>query len=246
MGGKDLFGGSDEEFDGAQQNYVDKVNEFKVGWDWPPEVDDEWELLTTTPGVKKMGWDSSYTITKSGECTKSQIAYKNLCRQSYESGDVNNPADTSLRLFNNRHIRYNVLVTDEQKLAMRLKLPDLTKSPAPAETPVNILIQVTGQVVDNSHLHHRSKVVTPGVDYRGLGEGIAAIEVYIAFMPADSKDLPTEKDYVWDGEVTNGYYKRDFAENQEGMVAYYKARKILKGNPKKFGPFCKPWSGRII
>ena len=246
MGGNNYTGDTDEQFDGFQQNWVDKINEFKDDWDWPQAVTDEFILLTATPGTKKMAWDPAYAKYKSGEFTKSEDAAKNLARQSYESGDVKNPADTSIRIFTNRYLRYNPLVTEEQKLAMRLILPDPTKSPAPVETPVNILIQVTGQVVDNAHLHQRSSVTTPGVDYRGLGDGIEAIEVYIAFMPADSKDAPGEKDYVWDGEVTNGYYKRDFAENQEGMIVYYKARKILKGKPKKFGPFCKPWSGRVI
>ncbi len=209
-------------------------------------VDTEWTLLTNTVAVKKKAWDAAWAIVSTGNFLPSDDANKNECRKSYESGNADDPEDTSLRLFIARYIRFWPSVTKEQKVAMRLLPPDLTKSPAPEVGATNILREVIGSIVQSSRLMHRCKIVTPNVTYRGLGEGIACIDVFMALVAADSKESPSIKEYVWVGNTNGGIYTQIFEIEQLDMIAYYVARKVLKGSPKKFGPFCEPWKGRVI
>ena len=236
---------SDLLFDPWQDNFVTKVNLYKSGWAWPAEADTEWTLLTNTPGVKKKDWDLRWGKVKTKEFEHKDVVFKDSARQSYESGDVNNPADTSLRLFINRYIRHNPKVSDGQKSDIGITIADETKTPAPGVDVINALREVTGQIMKNEHLYQLSLVTTPGVTSRAKGAGVDAIEVFMAFTEIAVKEAPAAKEFAPVGEASGGYYSHQFEETQEGMKAWYKARKRFKGRPKTWGPFSKPWSGVI-
>jgi len=236
----------DAEFDAWQDNFVTKVNLYKAGWGLSADALAEWTLLTVTPGDKKAEWMVRWAKVKSGEFTHSDIVFKDSSRRSYESGDANNPNDTSLRLFINRYIRHNTKVSDGQKADIGLTIPDENKTPAPGVDGSSVLREVAGQLMKNEHLYQLSLVNTPGVKSLAKGTGVEGIEIFMAFTPPASVIVPpAAKDYAFDGESTGGYYKRQFDEGQEELKAWYKARKRFKGKTKTWGPFSKPWSGTI-
>lgn len=241
----DFIGRSDADFDAFQDNYVTNVNLFKATWGLSADALTEWTFLTVTAGDKKAEWVLRWAKVKSGEFTHSDVVFKDTARHSYESGDVNNPADTSLRIFTNRYIRFNPLVTDGQKAAIGITIPDEQRSPAPGVDGSNVMREVAGQVIKNEHLFHLSLVNTPGVKSLAKGTGVDAIEIYIAFTPITVTVSPAAKEYTLDGESKGGYYKRQFDDGQEETKAWYKARKRFKGRTKTWGPFSKPWSGTI-
>jgi hypothetical protein len=166
-------------------------------------------------------------------------------RKDYENGRKDDPEDTSLRLFIARYIRNNPRVTNQQKADMGLTVPDLINSPAPGTGGVNVNVEVSGVIKAMDHLMHRSLVTTPGVISKALGEGVDAIEVHIAYTDAGAKEPPPPTEFSLDGEVKRGNYVRQFAEEQEGMRIWYKARKRFKGKTKTYGPFCRAWSAVI-
>ena len=241
----DFIPHSDSDFDDWQDNFVTKVNTYKSGWGLSVDALAEWTLLTVTAGDKKDDWTVRWAKVKSGGFEHSDVVFKNTARQSYESGDVNNPLDTSLRLFNKRYIANNPKVTDGQKADIGTTIVDEKKSPAPGVDGTNALREVTGQILKNEHLYQLSLINTPGVKSLAKGEGVDAIEVWMAFTAAGVKEPPAIDDYRPDGEASDGHYKRQFEEGQEDWKAWYKARKRFKGKTKTWGPFCNPWSGTI-
>ena len=153
----DFIGRSDADFDDWQDNFVAKVNLNKATWNLSEAALDEWTFLTVTAGDKKAEWVLRWAKVKSGEFTHSDVVYKDSARRSYESGDVNNPADTSLRIFINRYIRFNPLVTDGQKAEIGITIPDEQKTPAPGVDGSNVLREVAGQLLKNEHLCKKNR-----------------------------------------------------------------------------------------
>ncbi len=241
----DFIGHSDADFDAWQENFVIKVNLYKATWGLSADALTEWTFLTVTAGDKKAEWVLRWATVKSGEFTHSDVVFKNSARHSYESGDINNPEDTSLRMFINRYIRYNPLVSDGQKADIGITIPSEQRTPAPGVDGSNVMREVAGQLLKNEHLFQLSQVNTPGVKSLAKGTGVDGIEIFIAITPITVTVSPAAKEYAFDGESKGGYYKRQFDDGQEELKAWYKARKRFKGRTKTWGPFSKPWWGVI-
>lgn len=242
---KDFIPHSDLSFNEWQNNFVTRANVYMAGWDLTPAALTEWVLLTNTPGKKKQEWDSAWPRVASRIFDQADTQRKNSARKAYEFGKKDIPTDTSLRLFISRYLRNNPLVTDAQKSDMGLRIPDLIKTPASGADGAGHNLSVEGGIARMKHLMHRSSVMTPGANHKGLDIGVDAIEVYLVVKEASVKTAPDVKEFTFDGEVKRGYYIRIFDAEQEGMRAWYLARKRFKGSRKTFGPFSQPWSGLI-
>ncbi len=245
MSNLDFIPRSDYSFDSWQINFVKKVNELKSSWNLSAAALTEWTLLTETPGTKKKEWDSVWAIVSSRLFDKADTQRKKDACRSYESGNKNNPQDTSLRFYINRYIRYNPLVTNDQKVEMGLRVPDTIKTPSPGFTASGLDPSVLGAVKAMHHLIQTSQVITPGANHRGLDKGVEAIEIYLYVAETTAKVAPPIRDFDLVGEVKNGWYTHRFDPEQEGMRAWYIARKRFKGRKRTFGPFSEPWSGLI-
>jgi hypothetical protein len=232
-------------FDPWQINLVAKVNLFKASWSWPPEVETEWTLLSATVGKKKLKYDSAWTKVKSKIFDAADTQLLKDSRKDYESGDKLNPADTSIRMFVNRHLRYDPLVTNDQKIAMGLIVPDDIPTPVSDSNSQISGNELVGKVRTMKHLIHFSTVTYAGQLSKAKGEGVDEIEVFIAFTDADVKTAPALSEFKYDGVVKRGLYTRNFDASQEGLHAWYYARLRIKGKNITFGPPSDVW-GAII
>lgn len=243
MSKKDYIPTSDSEFFDFQDTFVSVVNTNKAGWDFSPTADTEWTLLTNTVGVKKKLYDDTWSIVKTGSFTRPErLAFLNA-RQSYESGKMYDPTDTSIRLFISRYIRNNKLVTIEQKAAMGLTIPDEVKTPSTPPSEGNLLV---GSVKSATHLAHHNEIGVPGQDSKAKEDYVENIHVFIAFTDASVKTAPDEKEFVYDGIVKYGVYDRNFAAEQEGKRAWYFAKVMSKGKGGSYGPPSSTWNGVIL
>jgi hypothetical protein len=241
----DFIPRSDHLFDPWQNNFVNKVNLHKSGWGLPANAITEWTLLTDTNNVKKKAWDVAWKKVSSGMFYRSDTQRKNDARRSYESGNINDPEDVSLRFFINRFIRNNPRVTNDQKVDMGLRVPDLIKTPSPGASGSGVNSEVFGTIIIVRHLIHTSRVITPGSTKKGLEKGVEAIEVYLSITEAGIKVAPAIREFNLVGEVKRGLYTHTFDFEQEEMRAWYIARKRYKGRIRTYGPFSEPWSGLI-
>ena len=229
-----------------QLNFVAKVNLYKSSWSWDTDTTDEWVKLTTTADIKKLKFDAAWLPISSRQFTRAQEQKYKDARQQFVSGDKNDPTDTSIRLFVNRHLRYNPLVTNDQKRDMGLTVPDLVRTPTSDVNARLSGIELAGAVKVQEHLIQKSQVTSPGKRSLEKGEGVEEIEIFICIID-DAKNLtpPVPKLFEKDGEVKRGYYTRQFPEEKVGWRAWYKARKVIKGKTKIYGPFSDPWSAVI-
>jgi hypothetical protein len=237
--------GSNKNFNPWQLNFVEQVNANKASWNWTTEIDDEWKLLTITVGKKKLRYDKAWLIVSSKKFDHGDEAELIESRKDYESGDKKNTADTSIRIFVNRYIRYNPLVTTKQKIDMGLIVADEVKTPTQEAEERKGSSETVGSIKGIKHLMHLNEVLTIGVKSRAKGKGVDAIEVHMVLKPATQKDAPPTNEFVLDGEVARGLYPRYFDPTEEGLRAWYISRKRFKGKKKTYGPFSKPWSGLI-
>ena len=239
---KDFIPHQDSLFNNWQDNFVTRANVYIPGWGLTAAALAEWAMLTNTPGKKKLLWDQAWPKVASGLFDRADTALKKRARKEYEFGFEVNAKDTSLRLFISRYLRNNPLVTNEQRADLGLRVPDLIRTPSPgADQNIN----VEGAIANMKHLMHRSCVMIPGALHKGLDVGVDAIEVYLVIKEASENIPPDVKEYTMDGEVKRGYYIREFDSEDEGMRAWYLARKRFKGKKKTFGTFSYPWSGLI-
>jgi hypothetical protein len=245
MSGKDFIPRSSADFDIWQKNFITVAHPLFPGWDLPTSANDEWTQLATTANKKKLRWDAIWAVVSTGDFKHSDEVELQEARKDYENGRPDDPDDTSLRLFISRYIRNNPRVTNQQKANMGLTVPDLVKTPAGGADGPNVEDEVTGVIKLMGHLKHISSVTTPGASSSGLGEGVEAIEVHIAFTASSVKEAPAAGEFVMDGEVKRGLYTRIFEESQESMRVWYKARKRFKGKTRTYGPFCAPWNALI-
>ena len=235
----------DSAFNLWQNNFVTKANVYIVGWALSATALTEWQLLTNTPGKKKLEWDEAWRKVATGQFESHHTVRKTYARKSYESGRRTQAHDTSLRLFIARYVRNNPQVTTEQKANLGLTIPDMIKTPHPGVDAASKSIGLLGAVKDIKHLMHRSSVTTPGAESRGLAYGVDGIEVHMAFTEATCKQSPPVSEFKFDGEVKYGLYARQFDVEQECLRAWYVARKRFKGKKKTYGPFSTPWSALI-
>lgn len=234
------------DFDSWQINFVTQANLLKGGWDWSATVDTEWALLTTTAGMKKLRWDAIHTIIATNNFKPSDEVEMLASRKDYEFGIRETPTDTSLRIFITRYIRNNPLVSVEQKRTMGLTVPDETPT---ATSDINAKISgivLSGSMKKVEHLIHTVAVVVPGQKSVAMGEGVDAIEIFIAITVGTQTTQPDLSTFVLDGEVKRGLYTHTFTANQVGMRAWYYVRKRIKGKTKTWGPPSLVWSEMII
>jgi hypothetical protein len=241
----DFIPKSNLKFDPWQINLVQKVNLFKVNWHWPPEVETEWTLLSATAGKKKLKYDAAWAKVKSKIFDASDTQLLKDSRKDYESGDKLNPDDTSIRMFVNRHLRYEPLVSNDQKIAMGLIVPDDINTPISDSNAKISGNELVGKVRSMGHLKHYNTVNYAGQQTKAKGEGVDEIEVFIAITTADVKTPPDIKEFKYDGVVKRGLYTRTFDYTLEGMRAWYFARLRIKGKTITFGPPSDVW-GSVI
>jgi hypothetical protein len=243
--GKDYIPRSNALFSPWQNNLVAKVNIFKVGWNWAPDTDTEWALLSATLEKKKLKYDKAWLKVSSGVFDSADEQRLKDARKDYESGDKLNPDDTSIRMFINRYIRFNPLVSNDQKVDMGLIVPDDINTPISDSNAKISGNELIGKVRTMKHLIHYNAVTRVGETTKAKGPGVDEIEVFIAFTDSDVNTPPPLKDFQYDGEVKRGLYTRTFTSDQEGMHAWYYSRLRIKGKKVSFGPPSDIW-GSII
>jgi hypothetical protein len=233
-------------FNPWQLNLVERVNAFKASWAWDLATTNEWKLLTDTVDKKKLVYDEIWAIVSTKKFTHADEQKLKTARKDYESGDRKNPLDTSIRLFINRHIRFNPLVTDDQKRDMQLTVPDTIKTPTPPAGERSPEPELAGSVKRSSHLQQQSAVAVPGQKSKAKGKGVDAIEVFLVITGSDVKETPELKLFQLVGEVQRGYYTHTFDIGDEGKRAWYYARRRYKGKTKTYGSPTAVWSGIIF
>jgi hypothetical protein len=243
--GEDFIPSGNSKFNSWQINFVAKVELFKSGWDWAPSTVTEWKALTDVADSKKFYFDKAWAKVSTGVFDSADSQRLKDARKTYESGDKLNPEDTSIRMFVNRYIRFNPLVTNDQKVDMKLVVPDEINTPVSdsnAKISGNLLI---GTVKSMSKLIHKNVVTHVGSKSMAKGEGVDEIEVYLAITDADVTVAPPMKDFSYDGEVKRGHYTRVFDLSLENKRAWYYARVRIKGKKITFGPPSDFWEAII-
>jgi len=232
MAGTDFIPSGNAEFDAWQANFVVKVNSYKSLWNWNSDATSEWTLLTGANNVKQARWAAIWAIISSKEFLPSQEVELKAARKSYESGDKNNAADTSLRLFVKRYIANNKNVSPQQKKACRLTVPDtiITQSGDIAERIAEPQLTLKNQL----HLIHQLEIKYPGSTSKAKADGVKDIMVYMIVQEANLA-IPSLDAFKYVGDVKRGNYTSHFADTQEGLKAYYyvceKSTKGILGNP---------------
>ena len=236
---------ADNQFDGWQLTFVEAVNNYKSGWGWTIAIEAEWTQLTNTPDKKKLAWDKAIAITRTHNAKPTEILIMREARKDYEFGDKKNPADTSLRIFINRNIRFNPHVTLDQKREMGLTVPDEIKTPT-SDYKLKISgIELEGSAKNISRLHQISSINTPGQKSKAKGEGVDAIEIFLCITEISVKVAPELKDFQLVGEVSRGTYAHTFPPESEGKRAWYYVRIRIKGKVKTYGSPSAAWSAII-
>jgi hypothetical protein len=246
MASKDFIPGPNGDFDNFQDNFVSVVNTYISTWDLPTGAAAEWAALTSATVNKKKRWTDAWAIVKTKNFTKAEEAEMLQARKEYESGHKEISTDTSLRLFITRYIRNNPKVSVQQKVEMGLTKPDEVITDTSPELSKSVEAVLEGKVVGGAHLWQRSKVTNPTQTGLAKGEGVAEIQVFIAFTEATETTAPESKNFAYDGTVSRAYYKRTFDPSQEGLKAWYYARAMYKGKVKTYGPPSAYWSAVVM
>jgi len=210
------------EFHAWQKNFVAHVNTYKAGWNWNSDGVNEWDLLTAAGNVKQARWEAAWAIVNTKQFYHSDEQELKEARKAYESGDINNPADTSLRLFVKRYIKYNVRVTDTQKKACRLTVTDTILSAAPDPGASGRVLQL--QLIEQGHLAQKIGIHYSGIKSRAKPKGIKDILVYMAVQSLTVSTTPEASSFQYVGDVKRASYIAQFTESQVGMKAFYFVR----------------------
>ena len=232
MATNDFIPSGNAEFDAWQINFVIKVNSFKSLWNFNSDATNEWTLLTGANNVKQARWAAIWAKISSKEFLHSDETEMKAARKSYESGDKNNLADTSLRLFIRRYIANNKNVTAQQKKACRLTVPDtiITQSSNIAARTTEPQLTLKKQ----AHLIHQLEVKYPGTKSKAKADGVKDIFIYMIVQAANLA-IPSLDEFKYVGDVKRGNYTSHFTDTQEGLKAYYyireKSTKGVLGNP---------------
>ena len=237
--GLDYIPTQNTKFDPWQVNFVTQVNLFKAGWNWNSDATNEWALLTSaavvppaTYGNKQARWAAAWLIVGSKNFRHSDETELQKARQSYESGDKNNPADTSIRLFIKRYIANNVKVTPQQKKAMGITVEATTHSLAanPTERTININTLPQLNLKKQGHLEQVIEITYPGTKSKKKPKGVKEVMFYILVQAAGLAAPTDPSTFTYVGDMKRGLFKTEFTAAQEGMKAYYCMReKSTKG-----------------
>jgi hypothetical protein len=154
---------------------------------------------------------------------------------TYESGDKNNPLDTSLRMFNARYITKSVKVSTTQKAAMRTNVPSGTHTAAPI--PNERLIPIHLILKKQIHLTIEVEVVYPGTKSRAKRKGIKDVEIYMLVQAANLTTIPDPNTtaYTHVGNMKRGLFTQAFPLAQENMAVLFTLRE--KNTKGAFGAY---------
>jgi len=241
----DYIPGGNSKFNIWQDTFTKFATDFMPGWNLDQTALNKWQLLTNTPGKKKKRWEAAWKIAWSRNCKKSDKQELKDARKDYERGIKSDINDTGLRPFIAEYIRYNTKVTNEQKRDMGLTVRGDWKTESAESIAASDKIDVSGSVAMITHLIHKNVVRTVGSKSRAKGKRIEEIQVYIAFTEAKVKVAPPLKEFKLDGIVFRGIYIRQFKEEDEGLRAWYYARKVIKGRKRIYCQASAPWSGLV-
>ncbi len=237
------------EFDDFQRKFYKIVTDNFTAWglDTNTDATGEWKTLTLTPGPpisKKVRFENAWAIVNTKKFYDSDELELKEARHSYESGDRNNIADTSIRIFINRYIRFNPKVTNKQKMDMGLTIPDITITPTTDTNEKITGTEIIGTIKKSGHLSQTSQVTIVGRKSKAKEKGVDRIGVYMAITEAKAGQ-PELSAFQYVGDVSRGLYTHTFEPLEEGMRAWYYAVKVLKGRTKIIGKPSKVWSGVI-
>jgi hypothetical protein len=213
-----------------QYNFVAQVNANKAGWNWNSDATAEWALLTGPNNVKQARFLAAYAIVSSKEFKHSDEEELKLARQSYISGDKNNPADTSIRLFIKRYLANNIHVNGTQKKALRITVVDEVKTAA--FDPSIRLVGTQLALKKQSHLAMEIEVNYPGTKSKKKQKGVKDVMLYMLVQTASVTTIPdpVTAPYTYIGDMKRGVFTAHFTLSQEGMAALYVMRtKNTKG-----------------
>ncbi|MEI8204803.1 MAG: hypothetical protein WCH34_17420 [Bacteroidota bacterium] len=245
MPSKDFVPHKNSLFDNWQENLVNVANDCKEAWGLSNRALGEWELLTNTSGKKKKRWETIWAVVSSKNFTHSDETELLSARKDYESGNKNNPDDTSLRIFISRYIRFNKNVTVKQKEKMGLTIPKATRSKTLVVDENQLAGNLSGRVIKNMNHCHVSEIGVPGRKSKALEEGVKSIQVFIAFTPPDVKVAPPIKEFNYDGVADVGKHIHIFEADMGLTRVWYYARREFKEKKNTYGPPSIPWSALI-
>ncbi len=216
------------EFDDWQDNFVLQVNAFKAGWNWNSDAVAEWALLTTAIGPpinKQARWVAAWAKVKSKIFTHADELEMLAARKTYESGDKENPADTSLRLFIARYIAKSVKVTTIQKAAMRLT-DGTTTTHTPAPLPGAKLIPTHLALKKQIHLSIQIEVIYAGTISKAKQKGVKNVCLYMLVQAANLTTIPdpNNTNYAHIGNMKRGTFIQPFTLAQENEAALFTMR----------------------
>ena len=229
----DFIPGGNAEFDAWQANLVVKVNSFKSTWNWNSDATSEWTLLSGANNLKQARWAAIWAKISSKEFLHCDEVELKAARKSYESGDKNNIADTSLRLFIKRYIANNKNVTALQKKACRITVPDTTIS-----SGGDVLSRISEPQLTlkkQTHLVQQIEVKYPGSKSKAKAKGVKEIMMYMIVQAANITIKPALNTFQYVGDVKRALFTAHFDDTQEGMKAFFyireKSTKGILGNP---------------
>ncbi len=240
---KNFIPGPYGKFNDFQATLIAFILANMAGWGLPTAATAEFTLLSNTVGKKKLRWEAIWAIILTNVYTHPQEVELKAARRDYEFGRRDDPTDTSIRLFLTRYIRNNPRVSDEQKAAMGLIVPDLVKT---LSTHVFVGNNLVGTVSWGEHLVHHNEVLVPGQESKAKPDGVENIHVFIAFTAASVKEVPALDKFVYDGMVKNGKYDREFTIEQEAMRAWYYVKMMMKGKNGKYSLPSEIWQSVIM
>jgi hypothetical protein len=246
MASRSFIPNSNALFNSWQKQFTNVVNEYSTSWQLPPAAAAEWTWLTVGANSKKTRWENSWNIVSTRNFTRAQRTEMLDARKSYEYGRRFNAGDTSLRIFISRYLRNNPLVTNSQKAAMGLTVPDNVKSQTTIHTPGVTSTDFQGTVKYGTHLTHHNEIWVPDHESKAKAKGINSIQVYIAIKETFDKTPPDLKEFVFTGTVKRGKYAHVFDSSQEGMRAWYFVRLLLNGQQHVEGSPSTFWHSVIM
>ncbi len=228
-----------------QDNFVSVVNDNMADWDFSADAILEWKRLTNTVGVKKKRFDAVWAIVSTGIFTKVDEEELKIARKDYESGK-NLVIDTSLRLFIGRYIRKNPKVTEAQKTALGITVPDEVKSVAKGTHGFHPGNDLSGKVREASHLGHLIQMTVGGEKSRAKPEGVKEIMIFVAVTEASVTKAPELSSFVFAGLTIAGLLKVSFKPDQEGKRAWFYGQFLYKGKPATYSDPTDIWDAIIM
>ncbi|HEX7414498.1 MAG TPA: hypothetical protein VF411_10690 [Bacteroidia bacterium] len=223
-------------FDSWQRTFVIKVNLYKGGWAWNVDANNEWNTLTGAGNVKQARWIAAWAKVESKQFEQHDEVELIKAHAAYESGIVEDPTDTSIRIFIKRYIANNKHVTPEQKNDCGLTVPTgVITHPADPAIKTQRLAAMQLALKSMHHLIQVIEVIYPGTKSKKKPAGIKEVMMFLATQSATLTTTPTMDAFQYVGDVKRGNFTANFTAAQEAanLRAFYAVRE--KNNKGQFG-----------